>query len=483
MNKLIIKPVLLLIVLLCFCTFLNAQTKDKPNVILINMDNFGWGELGCYGGGILRGAPTARIDSLAGEGARLLNFNVEAQCTPSRAALLTGRYAIRTGNGSVPLGNQEYGLTQWEYTMAEMFSDVGYSTAMFGKWHLGDSKGRYPTSQGFDEWYGIPNSTDEAFWPTSSFFDSTSDEKVHYEYVMQSKRNEDPTKIKVYDLAERRIIDSELTAKSLDYIDRQAKAKKPFFLYLPYTQTHLPVEASASFAGKTKNGKWADILAQIDFYVGEILDKVDQEGIRNNTIIIFTSDNGPEMTAPYQGFAGPWRGSYFTGFEGSLRVPFIIRWPNKVPAGMVSNEIVHEVDMFTTLASIVGGKVPTDRIIDGVDQSNFLLGKQSNSNRDNVIIYVGNEIWGVKWKNWKMMSKEIDLGVGEPTRTYAVPLFYNLLSDPGEKYPMQGAVEDLWVRYPLSAALVKHLQSLQAEPPIKPGTPDPYVPATNKKSK
>ena len=133
------------------CMSAESQAPIKPNVILINMDNFGWGELGCYGGGILRGAPTPRIDKLASEGLRLLNFNVEAQCTPSRAALMTGRYAIRTGNGSVPLGDQEYGLTQWEYTIAEMFSDAGYATAMFGKWHLGDSKGRYPTSQGFDE--------------------------------------------------------------------------------------------------------------------------------------------------------------------------------------------------------------------------------------------------------------------------------------------------------------------------------------------
>ena len=128
----------------------SAAPSKQPNVVLILMDNFGWGELGTYGGGILRGAPTPRIDSIAEEGMKLLNFNVEAQCTPSRAALLTGRYAIRTGNGSVPVGAGEYGLTQWEYTLAEMLSDAGYDTAMFGKWHLGDSEGRYPTDQGFD---------------------------------------------------------------------------------------------------------------------------------------------------------------------------------------------------------------------------------------------------------------------------------------------------------------------------------------------
>ncbi len=144
--------------------------QEKPNIVLINMDNFGYGELGVYGGGIVRGGATPRIDELASEGMRLLNFNVEAQCTPSRAALLTGRYAKRTGNGSVPLQTVNYGLTQWEYTMAEMLSDAGYATAHFGKWNLGQAEGRYPTNQGFDEWYGIPNSTDESRWPTNEMF-------------------------------------------------------------------------------------------------------------------------------------------------------------------------------------------------------------------------------------------------------------------------------------------------------------------------
>src|SRR5689334_20825662 len=147
----------------------NTETT-KPNIVLILTDNLGYGELGVYGGGILRGAPTPRIDKLAAEGMRLLNFNVEAQCTPSRAALLTGRYAIRTGNATVPLESPLYGLTQWEYTMAEMMRDAGYATAIFGKWHLGQTPGRYPTDQGFDEWYGIPNSTNDSFWPENPRF-------------------------------------------------------------------------------------------------------------------------------------------------------------------------------------------------------------------------------------------------------------------------------------------------------------------------
>jgi len=151
-----------LILLTCTSLFFGApaHAQDQPNIILVFLDNFGWGEPGFKGGGIIRGAPTPRLDQLASEGLRLTNFNVEVQCTPSRSAIMTGRYAIRSGNGTVPLGGGVYGLVQWEVTMAEMLSSAGYATGMFGKWHLGRTEGRFPTDQGFDEWYGIPNSTD-----------------------------------------------------------------------------------------------------------------------------------------------------------------------------------------------------------------------------------------------------------------------------------------------------------------------------------
>jgi len=453
-----------------------AFAQDKPNIVLVLMDNFGWGELGTYGGGVLRGAPTPRIDSLADEGMKLLNFNVEAQCTPSRAALLTGRYAIRTGNGSVPIGAGVYGLTRWEYTMAEMLSDAGYETAMFGKWHLGDSKGRYPTDQGFDEWYGIPNSSDESWWPDSDLFRDGIHPQVKPEPVMQAIRGRDPKEVAVYDSAKRLIIDREATDKAIDYMRRKAAGDKPFFLFIPYTQTHMPVEPEPKWKGKTGNGHWADVLAQTDHYIGQLLDTVDRLDIRDNTIFIFTADNGPEALAPHQGFGGPWRGSYFTGLEGSLRVPFLIRWPGKVPAGMVSNEIVHEMDVFTTLATFAGARVPDDRIIDGLDQSKFFLRKQDKSNRESVIIYVGDEIYGVKWRNWKMVTKELDAGFGVPTKSYSIPLFYNLHLDPKEQFPMQEAEKSLWVRYPASEALIEHVATFRKEPAIPPGTPDPYKP-------
>lgn len=471
------RKICLLISIISCSIAVQAQNNEKPNVVLIFMDNYGWGEPGCYGGGVLRGAPTPNIDKLADQGMKLLNFNVEAQCTPSRAAILTGRYAIRTGNASIPIETPVYGLTQWEYTLAEMFSDIGYSTGMFGKWHLGHTEGRFPTNQGFDEWYGIPNSSDESAWADDTRFRDGVHPYAVKEYIMEAKKNEKPKKLKVYNTEERTLIDGDLTTKSIDFMERKVKEKKPFFLYIPYTMTHMPVLPHPDFKGKTGNGDFADVLSQTDAYVGRLMQSVKELGIEDNTIFIFTSDNGPDPTTPHTSFAGPWSGSYFTGKEGSLRVPFIIRYPKKIPAGSKSNEIVHEMDLFPTLAKMVGGKVPQDRIIDGVDQSEFFKGKQDSSNREHVIIYVGNDLFGVKWRNYKMMSKEIDQAFADPIRSYGVPLIYDLHVDPKEAHPLNSQwYHSSWIRWPAGDYLVKHLATFKEEPPIKAGTPDPYTP-------
>ena len=484
-NKRISRGLSLLLVAIALTGVVaHAQAQEKkPNIVLLLMDNLGYGELGVYGGGILRGAPTPRIDQLAAQGTRLLNFNVEAQCTPSRAALMTGRYAFRTGNGSIPINTPLYGLVQWEVTLPKMLSSVGYATGAFGKWHLGHTHGRYPTDRGFDEWYGIPNSTDEAYWPDSSLYRPGSHDYARPEFVMESTKGQEPRKLKVYDLAERREIDREVTDKAKDFITRQAKAGKPFFAFVPYTMVHVPVLPSAEFDGKSGNGFWADALAQIDAYTGELLDTVEKLGLSGNTIFIFTSDNGPEMNEPWSGWAGPWRGYYFTALEGSLRVPFIIRWPGRIPAGRVSNEIVHEMDLFTTVAAIVGAKVPTDRAIDGVDQSAFFMGRQENSNREGFVIYVGNEIFGVKWKNWKMTTKEVEAGT-DAVKVFAIPRLVNLNIDPTEEHVLSYQYENFWARFALGQIMTDYQNSLAKYPPIAPGTPDSYAPmATPGKAK
>ena len=452
-----------------------AVAANKPNIVLVFMDNFGWGEVGAYGGGILRGAPTPRIDSLAEEGLKLLNFNVESQCVPSRSAIMTGRYAIRSGTSKVPLSSGLYGITQWEYTIAEMLSDAGYTTGMFGKWHLGDSPGRYPTDQGFDEWYGIPNTTDESYWPDNPLYREGTHPQVKFAHIMEAKQGETPQEVEVYNSTNRATIDGEITKRAVDFINRKAEGDKPFFLYVPYTQTHMPVVPHPDFDGKTRNGAYADVLAQIDHYVGQLLDTIDRAGIKDNTIFIFTADNGPEGTAPHEGFAGPWSGTYFTGMEASLRVPFLIRWPDKIPARSVSNEITHEMDLFATFAKIAGGRVPDDRIMDSIDLTEFLQGLREESGRESLVIYNGTDIYGVKWRDWKMMIREIRHMNDADTR-YPVPRFYNLLQDPKEERPTRLLPDNLWVRYPASQVLIDHATSLKTEPPIKEGTPDPYVP-------
>ena len=439
-------------------TAMAAKSTSTPNIVLVVMDNFGYGEIGVYGGGVLRGAPTPNIDSIAAEGFQLTNFNVEAECTPSRAALMTGRYGIRTRQQ--PKGPPRgiwYGLTQWEITLAEMLSDTGYATGMFGKWHLGDAAGRYPTDQGFDEWYGIPNSSDQAFWPDSDSFQS--DAGVEFTRIMTSTRNQTPKKNEVYGRAKRATVDREITDHALDFMRRKAKTQQPFFAYLPYTQTHEPVDAHPDFKGSTGNGSFADVLAQTDAYVGELLAKIDELGLKDNTIFIFTSDNGREGIKRSFGFTGPWRGTMFSPYEGSLRVPFLIRYPGNIPPRQVSNDIVHLIDIFPTLANFVGGNIPQDRVLDGVDQSKFFTGQTAKSARESVIIYIGNELFGVKWRNWKMLLKEID------EKSYAIqnmayPSIYNLIVDLKEEEPEKFYLDDTWVDTPLWQVIEDHQISI-----------------------
>ena len=460
---------LLIIFILANPTLAALESDKKPNIVLVLMDNFGYGEIGVYGGGVLRGAPTPNIDSIATDGFQLTNYNVEAECTPSRSALMTGRYGIRTRQRQDgPPRGVWYGITQWEITLAEMLSNEGYATGIFGKWHLGDTKGRYPTDQGFDEWNGIPRSSDRAFWPDSNSFTPDSHPDADFAHVMSSFRGQEPKELEVYDRAKRATIDKDITDHAIDFIKRKASSNQPFFAYLPYTQTHEPVDPHPDFFGTTGNGSFADVLAQTDAYIGELLDTIEELGLKENTIFIFTSDNGREGVPRSFGFTGPWRGSMFSPYEGSLRVPFLIRWPGKIPNQQVSNEIFHQIDVFPTLASFIGVDIPKDRIIDGVDQSDFLMGKTNKSARDSMVIYIGNELFGAKWRNWKILIKEMDEdGYGIKNMAYAS--VYNLIVDPKEEVPELNYLNDTWVDFPLYQVLEDHEASIEEDP----GTPDP----------
>ena len=442
----------------------------QPHIVLILADNLGWGELGCYGGGALRGAPTPRIDALASEGTRFLNFNVESDCVPTRSALMTGRHPIRTGAlQSVPAGLPQ-GIHPWERTLAEVLRDAGYATAMYGKWHLGDRPGRYPTDKGFDHWYGIPRTTNETMFIDSVGFDPSV---VDIPHVMEANRGEAPVMREVYDLNMRRLIDAELTRRSCDFIRHQAGSQRPFFLYVPLTQLHFPTLPHRDFEGCTGKGEFADSLAEMDARVGQIVDTLAACGLQDDTLLIFASDNGPEFRRPWRGTAGMWTGTYHTAMEGALRVPMIVRWPGRVPAGRVTNDIVHVVDLLPTLATLAGTAAPQDRPIDGVDQSAFLCGRQDRSGREGFVYYIKTELRAAKWRDWKMhFVWETEPNDG--TRHLETPYLFNLIQDPKEETDVSSTQG--WVRGPMRRMIQDFQASLKRHAPIPPGAEDDYRP-------
>jgi len=450
----------------------------QPNIVFILLDNLGYGELGCYGGGMVRGTPTPRADRLAAEGMRLTNFNVEAQCTPSRSAIMTGRYAMRSGTLTVPIGNpavadpRKQGLTQWEITIARLLANAGYNTAHYGKWHLGSIDGRFPNDQGFDEWWGIPRTTDEVFWPGDPGFEKSG---VQPQYIMEGRKGELSRKLEIYDLKHRPYLDAEITRRAVEFMKKSVAARRPFYAYLPMTQVHLPSIPHPDFAGRTGLGDFADAVVETDHRLGQILDAIDELGIRDDTIVVFTSDNGPDPTWPWQGSSGPWRGYYFTNMEGSLRVPFLIRWPGKIPAGTVSNEIVHQVDTFTTFAKMAGVDIPKDRAIDGVDQTDFFFGRQKSSNRESVLAFVAERLEAVKWRDWKLtFYEETRDWFGTPQKL-TLPKLFNLATDPKEEYP-EITLRNTWAMVKCLDVIKQFNESLKKYPAVPEGTPDPYVP-------
>ncbi len=451
-----------------------AETREgkRPNIVLILADNLGWGELGCYGGGALRGAPTPRIDALAAEGLRLLNFNVESDCVPTRSALMTGRHPIRTGAlQSVPAGLPQ-GLIPWEITLAQLFKQQGYATAIHGKWHLGDRKGRFPTDRGFDEWYGIPRTTNESMFTSTPGYDS---KVTPLPYVIQALAGEIPREAALYDLDMRRRIDGELIARAQAFIKRQHDADTPFFAYVPLTQLHYPTIPHHDFAGKTGAGDFADAMAEMDHRVGQLLDTITQLGIVDDTLFIFASDNGPEFRRPWRGSAGMWQGTYHTAMEGGLRAPCMLRWPARIPAGGVSNEIVHVTDLYTTLAHIAGANVPADRPVDGVDQIDFFTGKAVKSAREGFLFYMKAELRAAKWREWKMhLVWETEPNAG--ANHLESPLLFNLLQDPKEETDVNTTAG--WARTPLRWMMHEFQEGLKRNPPIPPGAPDDYLPVS-----
>ncbi|MGO9633001.1 MAG: arylsulfatase [Steroidobacteraceae bacterium] len=398
--------------------------------MIILADNVGYGDMGPYGGGELRGFATPRTDQMAREGLRLTQFLVESTCTPTRAALMTGQYSIRNGLSLIAMPGSPFQLSAKAYTMGRLFKDASYATGIFGKWHLGADPQALPTSHGFDEFYGIPPDTswnDAITVPlirmTHSF---DTPEAVLIEkgpWIMQQKAGGPIQRVKPFTPEVRAEIDNELTERCLEFMKRQATAGKPFFAYLPFSMGHAPNYPSKEFAGKSRIGNYGDKMMEGDYHVGQVLDTLKELKIDDNTIVVFASDNGPSgwilrelgnLGSPDMGSPGPFRGELGEVTEGAIRTFCFIRWPGHIAPNTSSYAMFSVMDFLPTFAAILGTKLPTDRPFDGVDQSAVLFGKSEEGARESLLTFIGPDLVAARWKQWRFYFKDMHLtGTGQ----------------------------------------------------------------------
>lgn len=446
----------------------------RPNILFFHVDNLGFGELSCYSGGPLRGATTVRIDRFAHEGTRLTNYAPESQCTPTRSALLTGRYAIRSGTHSVPLGKPGgWGLVAWERTLGDQLSDAGYACAVYGKWHVGEGPGRWPTDHGFAEWAGPPRTYDEALWPEDPWYDPERDPVSRM--VTIAAGDPDVTEGEQLTLDVRRDVDLDHLDRAEAFIRDSAASATPFFVYFNHSLMHMPVIPRPEFRGTSGQGEWADSLLELDADFGRLLDLLDALDIADDTLVVFAGDNGPEEVLTWRGSPGFWEGSYFAGGEGNLRTPCIARWPGAILADRVSNDIMHVTDWFSTLLAAAGAEVPDDREIDGIDQLPWLTGAAETSAREGFPYWMCPQLYGVKWHDFKLVLKEQKVStdaVGE----LASPRIVNLLTDPHEREPLNVTYLHSWTATHFNRLLGDFQSSTAREPVIPAGAPLDHVP-------
>jgi arylsulfatase len=449
------------------------RSRKRPNVVYFHVDNLGFGELGCYGGGLLRGAETKRIDAFAQQGFKLLNFAPEAQCTPSRTALMVGRYAIRTGNHTVSGSDSEGGIVAWEKTLGDMFSAAGYATMCLGKWHIGDAAGRWPCDHGFDTWYGPPHSYDEALWELDPWYRPGRDPEA---YMLEQQRGRRPRNAGKLTYELKCNVDTDYLTRARRFIRDNARPNdQPFFLYYNPTLMHLPNVPRDEYKGKSGNGPWADCLLQLDGDFGVLLDTLERQGIAEDTIVVLAGDNGNEEALLHRGSPGFWEGSYFTGQEASLRTPCLIRYPGEVRAGGVSNEIMHITDMFTTLLTMAGLKVPNDRVIDGLDQTAWLSGRQEHSAREGFLFWNGPALYGAKWHDFKLALVK-QKTMFDPALPLSFPHVINLMTDPKEREPINALYMHTWTLAHFGRLMGEFVESIDREPMIPAGAPLDFVP-------
>lgn len=420
--------------LLAFPAKGQKRSLESPNIVLFFMDDLGYGDLSVTGA---LGYQTPNLDQLAAEGTRFTNFMAaQAVCSASRAALLTGCYPNRIGISGALGPESLVGLNPKEETIAELLKAKGYATGIFGKWHLGSKPEFLPLQQGFDEYYGVPYSHD--MWPLHPW-----QKQANYPPLHWIENNTSGKQISNLEAVSE--LTPTITQKAVGFIRKNKH--KPFFLYVPHPLPHVPLAASKRFKGKSEKGIFGDVLMELDWSVGQILKELKTQGLDENTLVIFTSDNGPWLNyGDHAGSAGGFREGKGTSFEGGQREPTIMRWPGVIPAGRISNKLLSTIDILPTLVKLTGARLPAEKI-DGIEFVDLLKGNDVQTPRHEFLYYYRkNSLEAVRKDNWKLIfahpgrSYEVSLpgregqpGATSETHAFAKAL-YDLTRDPGERY-------------------------------------------------
>jgi arylsulfatase len=440
----IIKSTVLLLLLSNLSCKMNTgqQLKDPktPNIVLIFTDDQGYGDVGCYGA---TGFETPNLDKLASQGARFTNhYSAQPVCSASRAGLLTGCYPNRIGISGALFPHHKIGLNPNEHTLAEMLKTKGYATAVYGKWHLGHHEKFLPLQHGFDEYVGIPYSND--MWPIA--LDGTEHEPGTYHgdfpHLPLIEGNETVEEIKTF--AGQNKLTTLYTEKAVDFINRNQG--NPFFLYVPHSMPHVPLGISDKFRGKSIQGMYGDVMMEIDWSVGQIIQALKDNDIEDNTIVIFTTDNGPWLNyGNHAGSSGGLREGKTTSWEGGQRIPFIIKWPGNTPQGVICNKLSCAIDILPSIAEIVDAELPR-HTIDGISVTELWKGNFEAEPRKELYYYYGiNHLNAVRKGNWKLVFPHTyrsynalpgNDGFGGPRIPTVVDSLelYNMIRDPGEAY-------------------------------------------------
>jgi len=426
-----------------------VRTSKKPNIVIIFADDMGYGDLGCYGHPTIR---TPNLDRMARQGMKFTQFYVGASvCTPSRAALMTGRYPIRSGlcgERRVFFPDSAGGIPDSELTIAEAVKEQGYTTACIGKWHLGHLSKYLPPNHGFDYYFGLPYSNDmrpenNAKYPPLPLIEGTETIEENPDQSQLTKR---------------------YTAKALDFIKQNRD--RAFFLYFAHTFPHIPLYASRKFKDKSLRGLYGDVVQELDASVGTLLDALKKYNIDKDTFVIFTSDNGPWASMRiHGGSAGLLRGAKGSTWEGGMREPCIARWPGRIEPGSVNTDIACTMDLYATCLDIAGAELPKDRIVDGMTMLPAMLGKGSVG-RDHFFYYRTSELYAVRMGPWKAHFIT-QAGYGEKPQHHDPPMLFNIETDPSEKYDLsrrRGVREEVMSK--INALVEKHKKNLDAPPSL-----------------